>query len=215
MNSVFTLSEGPLTDVQHKDTSTSKRSESSQPTYLEVTVDEINASETSSVLLGEERKVFEQSFLESYSKNPACTERIGNLEQLMNFLSGAFDGEVEAFEKCSSHHDNQTRTCKFFHAKADNKIVGYLSIDLEHDNKRTSIYYRQLAVLPKYQRYGIARSLIAYPLRTYSYKVARVSCRSWNKPAIRFYNSMGFTLDKECHPGLDSEEYVGFMWTEK
>lgn len=78
------------------------------------------------------------------------------------------------------------------------------------------IYVREVAVLPEYQRKGIGRELTFAPLRDLSdvRKVAIVT-RKVNKPAIAFYESLGFHTSDFSHSEYDPHKYIGMEWIKK
>lgn len=162
-----------------------------------------------SYTLSEERKLFENSFLASYKPIPECESAIGDILKLKRFISDAFDEEEMAFRTALT----KGKDCSlFYRARVHDNIVGYLSMDFSENNSH--VYFRQLAVHPMYQRFGLARSLIQYVFVHHPTIVnATVSTRSWNLPAIRFYEALGFQQSKACDGSLDAKQYIGFVWS--
>ena len=77
-------------------------------------------------------------------------------------------------------------------AVASGKMVGF--IGAERDALRRRGWVTTLAVLPAYQRQGIARALLAKCEMELGMSVVRLSVRASNAPAISLYQSAGYAL---------------------
>ena len=99
------------------------------------------------------------------------------------------------------------RTCgeTFFGILSDDEIVAAIACEFEGTQVRIS----RMMVHPDYFRRGLARRLIQHVEKQYpNTDTFTVSTGSKNEPAIRLYESMGYTACREWMP------VVGLMITE-
>ncbi len=147
------------------------------------------------------RSVFLTAFTKSYTPLLGRVEGMPTTpKELSMFLNNAFTDDVNDIT-CND------RNTTAYIAKKDERVVGYLSVDIGD-----CLYLRQLAVCPNEKRRGIGRSLVLRAISNHAKNLeVRVSFRACNTDAERFYKSLGFQDEVECHNSLDSNLYRGLV----
>jgi ribosomal protein S18 acetylase RimI-like enzyme len=75
------------------------------------------------------------------------------------------------------------------------------------------LYIREMAVMPEYQRMGIGKVLAFAPLKDLpDLRKILIVTRRINKPAISFYEAIGFAHSDFCHATYNPERYLGMEW---
>lgn len=151
----------------------------------------------------ESKKVFLDAFVKCYCQVPLDVLRKSSREEMVQWLDDAFEGTYVDYKSSKSN--------LWFSAKADDKILGFLVIDIAKYPEE--IYLAQLAIDPAYQRRGIASSMIRSLFDQFS-ECGRfvVITRFANEEAKGLYNALGFTSSSYMHEGYSRELYTGFEY---
>lgn len=151
----------------------------------------------------ESKKVFLNAFVKCYSQIPLENLEKHSEEAMIQWLEGAF-------EDIYLDYTNSTSSL-WLSAKANNKIVGFLLIDVAKHPQE--IYLAQLAIDPAYQGRGIASSLIRSLFNQFA-ECDRfvVITRQVNEEAKGLYNSLGFLPSSYMHEGYSKEVFTGFEY---
>lgn len=151
----------------------------------------------------ESKKVFLDAFVKCYGQVPLDVLRKSSREEMVQWLDDAFE---EAYVDYKNSKSNL-----WLSAKADDKIVGFLVIDIAKYPEE--IYLSQLAIDPTYQGRGIASSMVRSLFDQFS-ECGRfvVITRCANEKAKGLYNALGFTSSSYMHEGYSRELYTGFEY---
>ena len=111
-------------------------------------------------------------------------EQIGAVKSLLDSCFGASAWSEESVRSQLEKSDSHSIV-----AVDDGMIVGYLAFEQIIDEGSVV----ELAVHPAYRRQGIARKMAASAFNNNSLKEIFLEVRESNFPAIRLYESLGFT----------------------
>lgn len=151
----------------------------------------------------ESKKVFLDAFVKCYGQVPLDVLRKSSREEMVRWLDDAFEGIYVDYKSSKSN--------LWLSAKADDKIVGFLVIDIAKYPEE--IYLAQLAVDPAYQGQSIASSMIRSLFDQFS-ECGRfvVITRCANEEAKGLYNALGFAPSSYMHEGYSRELFTGFEY---
>ncbi len=152
------------------------------------------------------KKVYCDAFIKCYEN--VLSESLGmtSKEEVIKWVDKHADDVYLDFRNSTS------KLC--LSAKSDNKIVGFLIIDIEKFPEE--IYLSELPVDPAYQRQGIGTTLVQtifhqFPATT---KFVVIS-RKVNEEAKGLYTFLGFTSSPYMHKGYSNDIYSGFEYVNK
>ena len=154
--------------------------------------------------LKEEKEIFVAAFTERYKNLTLELLGLASEEERNKFMNDAFDDEPKSLSGGKIY---------FLRARCDEKILGFVSFELEEEN---TIYIREFAVLPHKWRKGIGAALtksifIVVPTVR---KVVGIT-RRLNQDAIDCYIKLGAHFCDYSHPAYqwyDPEKYVGLEY---
>ena len=151
----------------------------------------------------ESKKAFLDAFVKCYGQVPLDVLRKSSREEMVQWLDDAFEGLYVDYKS--------SKSSLWLSAKADDKIVGFLIIDIAKYPEE--IYLAQLAIDPVYQGQGIGSSMIRSLFDQFS-ECGRfvLITRCANEKAKVLYNALGFTSSSYRHEGYSQELYTGFEY---
>ncbi len=151
----------------------------------------------------ESKNVFLDAFVKCYGQVPLDVLRKSSREEMVQWLDDTFE-EIYVDYKNSKNN-------LWLSAKADDKIVGFLVIDMAKYPEE--IYLAQLAIDPAYQGQGIASSMIRSLFDQFSECIRFVVITRYaNEEAKGLYDALGFAPSSYMHEGYSRELFIGFEY---
>ncbi len=151
----------------------------------------------------ESRNAYLDAFIKCYSQVPLDVLRTLSREEMVDWLDKSFE------ETYADYKGSKSKL--WLSAKVDGRIIGFLVIDIEKYPEE--IYLSQLAIIPAYQRQGIASSMVHSLFDQFvQCKRLVVITRFANEEAIGLYNALGFKPSSYIHEGYSKELYTGFEY---
>jgi len=145
------------------------------------------------------REIFKRAYQKRYKNLPPEKLKINNFA---TFLESAFDKEERDLRGNPNTH--------LALAYSQNRLVGFVSIDVLGDNK---VYLRQLAVSPDLWHQGIEETLVNSILeKEPSLQHILVIVRRANESEKAFYKNLGFQETLYMHEGFDPQDYIGLEY---